>query len=460
MNPSASLRSRTMRAVGLAAVAVFCYSPCPSARADARLDYALEFGMLYDNNVHLTESAPEGDEMLIPRLLFTFTDDSSRLQANVAGDLSYYHYLRGTFNDDFRGVLAGTALWHILPERFDWVFEDYLGRQPINVLLDNTPDNQQQTNFFVTGPTLKFRLGERLAGQLDLRYSNTYAERTTDFNGNRLSALAAVIYELGATTSLSANVQGQRVGYDNAAQTLGNTVQPSDNTGQTLNYDREDVYAGYTLKGAHSGFELNVGYTWLDFSHGGGSDSGPLLRGNFHIDASARSTFSVRVLRGFSDAAQDLITDTNQIGYIDVGSGLDNMLISPEPYTETRVDFAYDYHVERFHFSIAPYVRKLVYVNSFDFDNSYNDTARGGYGQFAYQVTQLMNLSVIAGMERRKYSTIDRTDTDRDLGLQMSYEMTRHWQWRVQLQELVRSTTAAGLGYTDHQLLFALRYTR
>ena len=132
------------------------------------------------------------------------------------------------------------------------------------------------------------------------------------------------------------------------------------------------------------------------------------------------------------------------------------MLVSPQAYTETRVDFAYEYHVDRYRFAIAPYWRKLTYVNAFDF----NETSRGGYGQFTYQVTPRMSFAVYAGAERREYSTLIRTDDDRRFGLQLVCELTRHWQWRIQLQELERSTTAVGLGYTDRQLLLALRYTR
>ena len=105
----ALLHGRILKAGWLAVITLLCGVPGTFATAAARLVYALETSVVYDDNVHLTDSARDSDEILIPRLLFSFTDDSTKLKANVAGDFSYYHYLRGTFSDDFRGTLAGTA---------------------------------------------------------------------------------------------------------------------------------------------------------------------------------------------------------------------------------------------------------------------------------------------------------------------------------------------------------------
>jgi hypothetical protein len=433
-------RKKTRAAAAVTLLFLLVYN-C-TASATARLDYSLETGLLYDDNIRETQSARESDEILIPRLLFTFNDGSSQLDASVAGDLSYYHYLQSTFSDDFRGVLAGTAAWHALPDRLDWIFEDYLGRQPVNVLLDNTPDNQQQTNLFVTGPTLRLRFGDRLRGQLNLRYASSYAERSKEFNGDRESALATLAYDFDASRSVSLNAQEQRVHYSNAVP--------------TLNYDRADAYAGFILKNPHGEIDLDLGYTQLDFQHGGGSDSGPLLRAHVRYDVDARSSLSVGLLRGFSDTAQDLIMDTQAIANLVIGSGLATFVVSPQAYTETRYDVAYAYHGDRFSLSVAPFWRRLDYET----DLSFNERSRGGYAYATYQFSALTSLTASAGAERRNYRVIDRTDSDRSVALTLAHELTRHWQWRLQIQRLQRSSSDPSIGYTDHQLLLAIRYTR
>ncbi len=419
----------------------FSFATMGSAGA-ARLDYSLELGALYDDNVRLTENDRSDDIELIPRLIFLFTEDATRLTANVAGDIEYRDYTQGTFSNDFRGTLAGTAVWHVIPQRMDWVFEDYLGRQPINVLLDNTPDNQQQTNFFLTGPTFHAHFSDRSSGQLDLRYSNSYADTTREFNGNRLSALGQWLYRLSETRSVAVYVQDQGVRYNSA---------PS-----TLDYDRQDLYGGYRAIGAHSQLDLEAGYTWLSFRNGGGSDSGVRLLGRLRYDLGPRTRLGAEVERSFSDTAQDLIMDPDRVGKVVIGSGLDNMLVSPQVYTQTRASVDFSYATDRHRFSVAPFWRKLDYVT----DTTLDEKSVGGYAEYAFQWTPLTSLQAFAGANRREYAHLDRTDTDRSVGARLFWQMARQWLWRFEVQHTTRSTNAPGLDYTDNQFLVAIRYSR
>ena len=100
-----------------------------------------------------------------------------------------------TFDDRFRGKFAGNVNWTLLPERLDWVFEDYMSPQQIDEFASSSPDNEQQVNLFVTGPTLYARFGAATRGQFDLRYGNSYAEENDEFNGDRYSAAARVLHD-------------------------------------------------------------------------------------------------------------------------------------------------------------------------------------------------------------------------------------------------------------------------
>jgi hypothetical protein len=125
-----------------------------------------------------------------------------------------------------------------LPERLDWVFQDYMSPQQINDLASSSPDNEQQVNLFVTGPTLYARFGAATRGQFDLRYGNSYAEENDDFNGDRYSAAARVLHDLDATSAISGNLEAADVEYDDSAQ--------------TSDYKRYDAYVGYKRKGPSS----------------------------------------------------------------------------------------------------------------------------------------------------------------------------------------------------------------
>lgn len=431
-----------MASVTLRAVMAFFALVISGEVHAARFDYSLEAGVLYDDNVRLTENNTTDDTILIPRLIFLFTEDATHLTANVAGDVEYRDYLDNTFTNDVRGTIAGTAVWHVVPERFDWVFEDYAGRQPINVLQNNTPDNQQQTNFFVTGPTLHARFSERFTGQLDVRYSNSYAEKTKDFDGDRVGVLAQALYRLSETRTAGLYAQDQSIRYDS--------------TPDQLDYDRRDFYAGYRAVGAHGQLDLEAGYTWLSFRKGGGSDSGVRLLGRLRYDLGPHTSIGTEAERSFSDTAQDLVMDPARVGHVVIGSGLDNMIVSPQVYTQTRVGVDYAYVAERHRFSVAPFWRKLDYLTAISLD----ERSRGGYAEYAFQWTPRTSLQAFAGVNRREYTRTSRTDSDRNVGARVLFQMTGHWLWRFEAQRATRSTDAPGLDYTDSQLLLAIRYSR
>ena len=422
---------------------VFFFALCTSAcAAGARLDYSFELGALHDDNVHLSENDSASDTILIPRLLFLFTQDAAALTANVAGDIEYRDYLQGTFKNEVRGTLAGSAAWHVIPERLDWIFEDYLGRQPINVLLSNTPNNQQQTNVFVTGPSLLAHFSDRLSGRLDLRYSNSYAETTKDFNGNRLSLLGELLYRLSETRSIAAYAQEQTVRFDHAPT--------------TFDYDRSDVYAGYRAVGAHSELNLQAGYTWLSFRSGGGSDSDVRLLGRLRYNLGPHSSIGAEAGRSFSDTAEDLIIDPTQVGHVVIGTGLDNLQVTPDVYVQTRGAFDYTYTADRHRFSVAPFWRKLDYIVAVTQD----EKTRGGYAEYAFQWTPSTSLQAFAGANRTRYIVGNRVDSDRNYGVRALWQMSRYWLWRIEAAHATRSTNAPGLDYTDNQLLLAIRYSR
>jgi hypothetical protein len=197
-----------------------------SAALAARLDYTAEIGYLHSDNINLSAVDPVAENLLIPQLAFRFSEDGSVVRAQVNGLVEYRDYLGGAFGNEFRGTLDGVVDWTLIPERLKWSFADSLGLNPINLRLPDSPDNLQQTNVFSTGPTLQFRLGQSTMGQAELRYTDSYAQTTDEFNSGRLSAALRALKDLDSTRRLSANLEASKINYDNNSHNR-TTVTPA-----------------------------------------------------------------------------------------------------------------------------------------------------------------------------------------------------------------------------------------
>ena len=217
-----------------------------------------------------------------------------------------------------------------------------LGVQPINALEPNTPNNQQQTNVFAIGPTLNFRMGPTVRGEAELRYINSYAEETDDFNTNRGSAALRAIKDLSASTTVSANITDELVDYN-------------DNTVGQPDYSRYNVYGRYTRKWTKVDFVGDLGYSWLKYSGLLEDRDSPLARGALTWRYSDRSTFGLDFAYQYSDAATDMMTGAD-ITTIPTNIATGEATTTSQPYLERRLGGSYFYAGERFGFNVAPYL--------------------------------------------------------------------------------------------------------
>lgn len=428
---------RAWMVIGIAAA-----TACTNAHADPVLNYTLGVQAENDSNVNLSRTDPVSQNILTPQMTFDVKEQGSTLTADVGGTLEYRDYLQNAFGDEFRSLLSGVVDWSISPERFDWVFEDYLGRQPVNVLAADAPSNQQQTNVFSTGPTLRAHFSDTLRGKLDLRYTNTYAETSTEFNGDRLSAVGQLAYLFSNENNIAGAMAASQVRYDDAAS-------------RPFEYDRYDVYAGYHDETRQFKFDVAAGYSWLNFLHES-DDSGPLLRGTATWAPSAATSLAINASREFSDASQDLIVDPSQLGNLGVGSGRNGAVVSPQVYVQEQVGFDLLHSQGDFRFDVAPFWRHIDYVGG----NTLNQRSSGYIASVSWLFQPTLTLSAGAGREHRDYSDIDRTDDDKAYWLALLWQQARHWSWQFRAGNLSRDSSIFEAGYSDRTYSVSLTYTR
>ncbi|MEO7063762.1 MAG: hypothetical protein ABI082_08350 [Dokdonella sp.] len=405
------------------------------------IDYTLGIGIEHSNNINLTATDPISQNILEPTLNFSATQLGSDVQANVGGTVLYRDFLGGAFSDQVLGLLSGKVNWSVLPQRLDLTVEDYAGVQPVNVLASNTPGNQQQTNVFAVGPTFHFLLGGTLHGQAELRYIDSYAQKTDEFNSQRGSAALRVLEDINPTDQLSANLQAQHIDFTTAAG--------------GPNYDHYDLFGRYLSKLANLDLDVSLGWSQLDFGGGMPSASAPLARANVAWRMTPRSTVTVGAARVYSDAVEDMLLVPSPAG---IGSSIvtGNAVIGSQVFLERRLQATYAFVDTRVSLSVTPLYRNLDYIN----DPRQNQTAHGADFQLGYRISEPLTLSLQATGETSNYETSNRTDKLFGVGLNLAGQWTSHWGWNATLARNRRTSTELNQGYQENKIYFGVQYKR
>ncbi|WP_448097357.1 outer membrane beta-barrel protein [Luteibacter yeojuensis] len=448
--------SRLARAIVLALVSA------PGVVLAGTLDYTLYAGLEHSNNIALSSDRPISENVLTPGGTFQFTQMGSTFQANVAGTFEYRKYLGNHFDSQAQTQLAGQGNWTIAPDRLDFSVEDYAGVQPVDQLSSNSPDNQQQTNVLVLGPTLRMRFGDAARGQFELRYINSYASKVDDFDSSRGLAAFRVYRDLSPTDQLSGNVEFQRVDFTN---------QPSE-----ANYDRKEAFVRYTSTLARFDVDVLVGGTRLEFDDGS-SKSAPLARLSLGWRPSVRNTVSVTGAYQYADAAQDIITTpgvydatvADRVEAFDpfaatgglgrgngTGVGVGSAVIGSQVYKEKRLDATWNWRSERVVLTVSPSFNKLRYIG----DPTFNQTDKGISVGVGYRIRPTLTLTGYASGSRLKYDSLERNDTTVRMGLDLGQQWNRHWSWHVSVSRERRNSDAVGQDYRETQFFVGVVYRR
>lgn len=420
-------------------LAVLAATPC--AAQSLRVDYEVGASYTHSDNINLSETAPDSDAILSPELRFSATQSGSRLQLQARGILQYLAYRDGTYDDELAGDFSGQLNWVLLPDRINFVFEDYLTRQPVNPADGFTPDNQEQINVFLAGPSFFARFGSAMRGQLDLRYSDTYAEVNETFNGNRLNAALRLFRELGALDWISLNAEATETEFDIDAG--------------TPDYRRYDAYLGYRRELQQYTFETALGYSRLEMDGDDGHASSPLARIALDWMPAPRSTLSASASYGYGDTASDLIA-LGERPQIPIGSGTYNVAAGPDVFRERRLEVGYRFEGERLGFEVRPYYERFDYVSGLSQDVE----ARGASAGIDYRLTPRTTLSLTGARQSRELFDGTQDDDDRVLRLGLEHEFTRHWRGAVAVQRRERDSSIAGQSYDENLAMLSVTWRR
>lgn len=417
------------------------------------VDYEVGVAAQHSDNIALRDRDEISDSVVSPRMWFAAEQAGSRVRLSAQGNVGYHHYVDDTFDDQVRGSFTGQLNWSMIPQRLDFVVQDYLSLQPVNQRLAFSPANVQQVNVLTAGPTLYARFGAATRGQLDLRYLDSYAEENEGFNSSRYNAVARVVRETNAGTEVSANIEATDVDFDL--------------TGRATDYTRYDGYAALEMNRRRVDLRAEAGYTRLEFAGSPATGTGPdksypLARLDLDWRLSPRGTLGATVRHQLSDAAEYLINTR------DIDFGLDRrrvdfnefripgFIIEPNVFRERLIRARYSYDGERFDLRVAPFYRRMNYVEGLVEDQE----RRGAVASLDFRLKPRTTLSVYALNSRRDFQATGREDDDWIASVGVSHRFTRTWTGRVDLEHRTRDSTEAGRSFDENAVMVSLSYRR
>lgn len=399
-------------------ISVAIAAALPGAANAVRIDYVVDSGYERNDNVSLSETNPSEQNIFRLGLGFSLEQNSSTVQASLSGRVDHLRY-EDIYDNSTDRMLSGRLNWMIVPERLGFVVEDSYGVNTINRFDPGTPDNRQQVNVLSLGPNFYFNAGARLRGQAELRFINSHAEITEDFNSDRIAAALRIIKEIDPVSSLSLNLQTQDIDFDN------------DLVGR--DHVRTEAFASYQRRLNLFDLQLEAGYSFLDFDQGG-DYSNPLFRAELGWNPRERSRFAVNLEHSISDAATNALTTIDETTGIPSSVITGSSTVTASPYELSSVSISYEYIGVRTMFSAYAGRQELDYILAI----TANEESRNAGFSASYQLRPSLVLRGSASINRMDYNTIPTSKQDDRL---YSVILEKRWGRRW----------ATSLGYTRYE---------
>lgn len=400
-----------------------------------RINYVLDAGLEHDDNVRVVANDPVSQNIYRAGLGFTAREETSRLQYVVNGRMDYRNFSDNVYSDTVEGTLSGRMNWTLVPERLSFFVEDNLELQAIDRFAPDSPDNRQQVNVFSAGPNLFLRLGSTMRGQVELRYMNTDAEVTEDFNSDRLGLAVRAIKDLGPESNVSANVQYRDIDFDNDLL--------------SRDHDRVDLYLRHERVLNHFSLGLDLGYTDIDFADGDAS-SGLLFRGELAWRPTERSSFAFNAVRQFSDTAEYALTGIGDAGSVPENVLIDSATVTSSVYKEKRVGMTYAYAGARTTFAVEPFVQRVNYLDSDVFD----ERGHGAFVNLSYRLRPTLTLSGFVYAEKRDYVNTAGSYDTRRYTLTLEKQWSSHWSSALSATRYERNGDALAFGDVSQNVIY------
>lgn len=412
----------------------------PGTAWAARVDYNLDLGMEWNDNVTLSPTDPIDQRYLRSGLGFLVTENNSSVQAHADGRVEYRDYEDDVFTDTVDGTLSGSLNWIAIPQRLYFLVEDNLSIQPVDALVPDAPGNRQQVNVFSAGPTVMFNWSPTLQGQAELRYVNSDAEVTDEFNSQRVALALRTIKELTPTSRVSLNMQAQRVDFDDDIV--------------ARDYNRYDLFGRYSRTLAQFELGTDLGYSRIEYRRGE-TRSEPLFRLDATWSPNERHSLTVLASSQFSDTAIDALSSIQADATLPENVLTGDAVVNASPYEVRNLELEYSFTNTRLNFMVSPYLQKRNYVDSDEFDQDNH----GLRTDLHFLLRRSLTLGLYGTYENIEYTQLNREDKTTRVGATLRYHWARHWSAGLEWERYKRDSNAVGQSVSQNLVYLSISYS-
>ncbi len=395
--------------------------------------YSIEDECGYSSNISRSADNEIDEYTNALRLGMDYQENSVELEGSIGANVEHLSYLGGVFENEIRGYLNADIKWILLQERLFWVVEDTLSVEPILSRQAWMPGNVQQTNLFSTGPSLSFRLDNSLRMTADMRYLNSYAEETDEFNSNRWYMGTSLIQERSLLTDISANLTWRNVDFRS---------EDADD------YQQLGLFAAWKRHFGRSDLLLELGGLQISFDSGD-SEYGLYSRLLWNRSISSASRFAIGFNHGFADAAEQISGGTRTVP-------VSTNVISSQVYTNSELELVY--HTEWGQSALETNLnyQKQVFLNSPDLDQYLVNLGVAWNRGFGGGISADLGISYFHTV----YELDNRNDSTLSPFLGVLFQRSSRLSYRFRTGWERRDSSEDDSDYSDFTFFAAISYQR
>jgi hypothetical protein len=396
----------------------------------------IEAGLGYSDNITRVERGEIDETLALVGVAFDKVRDEGRLTWSAIGDVEYVSYLDNTYDDDFYGRADLAAAYAFVPETFSWVVQDSWGQIRQNYLERPTPANQENVNYFSTGPDLRLRFGQRTFLDTGARYALASYDRTSrDYSS--LGGWATLGRQLGEQSDIGLRAAGYWIEYDNP--------------GFGADYDIQEFVLTYNATGARTRLAAQAGYTVLNYRDD--TSDGPLFRISVDRDVGAASRLTLRLGQEYTDPARRF--QNGGVAPEGPGSGIpDNTLGVGDPFRNRYADLRWSTGKARTVFSVGMRYSQEDYQTRSDLDRDTTSI----YADVLRRVTERFQVRFGARLESEKFDNSSFDDDRLRLVAGVSLDLTARTYLTFDWEYFDGDSNSQTRNYTENRVWLRAGY--
>lgn len=306
-------------------------------------------------------------------ILFNNTRNGRRLDTAFNGDVEYRKYSNPNIDSERIGSANARVDVDIVPEVFDWIFNESYGQGRVDPFRATAPTNRQQINIFSTGPRVNLRAGRRMIVRLSSIGTTRRFQNTGQLDSDNIDNQVGIFRELSPMTEIGLTFLRRDITYDN---------------NPLLSWNVDTVAISYDRQLSRGSALIRAGKSTVDL--GTIKRSSPLVDVNWNRRLGARSTLSVFGTQLQSDPADGFIRANILSGQI--GIGANNAFLGPGVYDFREVGVNTTFNYLRTTLSMSVSRGEADYVASPTFSNQQRRATVGVVRQLSSRMNLGLNL--------------------------------------------------------------------